>query len=78
MGVGAESSVLRADQKGKTRARLPPSPAKKAASRLDLTDDDMLYFWQCQSPSQSGELKGCGFFRLLDMRAEGRGPCIGD
>ena len=22
-------------------------------------------------------MKGCGFFRILDMKAEGRGPCVG-
>ncbi|KAL7419602.1 hypothetical protein Q5752_005514 [Cryptotrichosporon argae] len=44
---------------------------------LTVVDDDMMFFWQCQSPGFTGEMKGCGFFRLLDMRREGRGPCIG-
>ena len=43
-----------------------------------MTEDDMVFFWQCQSPGQTGDLKGCGFFRILDMKAEGRGPCVGD
>ncbi len=33
----------------------------------------MIFFWQCQSPGQTGDLKGCGFFRILDMKAEGAG-----
>jgi hypothetical protein len=39
--------------------------------------DDMAYFWQCQSPGTTGQMKGCGFFKILDMRGEGRGPCVG-
>ena len=38
----------------------------------------MAFFWQCQSPGATGTLKGCGFFRMLDMVTEGRGPCIID
>jgi len=72
---------------------MPPSPSKvrktkPGASAKDeetiswadseVVDDDMVFFWQCQSPGQTGDLKGCGFFRLLDMEAEGRGPCIVD
>lgn len=37
----------------------------------------MLFFWQCQSPGATGDMKGCGFFKILDMKGEGRGPCIG-
>jgi hypothetical protein len=37
----------------------------------------MKFFYQCQSQTQTGDLKGCGFFRVLDMEAEGRGPCLG-
>jgi len=44
----------------------------------ELVDDDMVFFWQCQSPGQTGDMKGCGFFRILDMKAEGRGPCVVD
>ena len=45
---------------------------------VKLIKDDMVFFWQCQSPGQTGDLKGCGFFKILDLRAEGRGPCVGD
>ena len=43
-----------------------------------MMEDDMVFFWQCQCPGQTGDMKGCGFFRILDMKAEGRGPCIVD
>nr|XP_031863086.1 uncharacterized protein CI109_001564 [Kwoniella shandongensis]KAA5530158.1 hypothetical protein CI109_001564 [Kwoniella shandongensis] len=76
-------TVLRADQKAKARSRLgaPNSPSKTARAQMQdpgVIDDDMVFFWQCQSPTQTGELKGCGFFKILDMKKEGRGPCCGD
>ena len=79
----ANGRLLRADQKAKVRSRLPPSPAKKRKTEhdrdgRDLLEDDMAFFWQCQSPGQTGDMKGCGFFTVLDMVAEGRGPCVGD
>ena len=46
-----------------------------AHRRPKLVEDDMAFFWQCQSPGATGDLKGCGYFRILDMKAEGRGPC---
>ena len=61
-----------------------PSPCSSSASfastlaQTSVRADDMVYFWQCQSPGNTGELKGCGFFRVLDMGKEGRGPCWGD
>ncbi|KAJ9097679.1 hypothetical protein QFC21_004716 [Naganishia friedmannii] len=47
-------------------------------SALDAFLRGMVYFWQCQSSSITGTEKGCGFFRVLDMKAEGRGPCFGN
>ncbi|WVW79995.1 hypothetical protein I302_101968 [Kwoniella bestiolae CBS 10118] len=79
-------TLLRADQKAKARSRLaapaPNSPTKPCktprSERDDMIEDDMVYFWQCQSPSQTGDMKGCGFFKILDMAREGRGPCVKD
>ncbi|WVQ78779.1 hypothetical protein IAT38_000870 [Cryptococcus sp. DSM 104549] len=68
-------TVLRADQKAKARSRLAPTKAR-IESDANVLDDDMLFFWQCQSPAQTGDDKGCGFFRILDMKKEGRGPCV--
>ncbi|OCF39596.1 hypothetical protein I317_06611 [Kwoniella heveanensis CBS 569] len=77
--------------KPKPKSKPPQEPVPAAASGFDidtaapkshaskgLIEDDMLFFWQCQSPGQTGDLKGCGFFRILDMKKEGRGPCIAD
>ncbi|WWC87731.1 uncharacterized protein L201_002623 [Kwoniella dendrophila CBS 6074] len=79
-------TLLRADQKAKARSRiLPISPTKSSSAKNkettqddNIIEDDMMYFWQCQSPSQTGDMKGCGFFKILDMKKEGRGPCLGD
>lgn len=59
----------------------PRKPKEAVVERFEgqeVVDDDMVFFWQCQSPGQTGDMKGCGFFRILDMKAEGRGPCITD
>jgi hypothetical protein len=53
-------------------------PEIKLYGGQEVVDDDMVFFWQCQSPGQTGDMKGCGFFRILDMKAEGRGPCVID
>lgn len=81
--------LLRADQKAKARSNMNISPRKnvqqpertkesKIYEGQEVVDDDMIFFWQCQAPGQTGDMKGCGFFRILDMRGEGRGPCIID
>lgn len=71
-------SILRADQRAKARAALGVMRGSGAVSAAGVVDDNMVYFWQCQSPSRTGDMKGCGFFKILDMRGEGRGPCWGD
>jgi hypothetical protein len=81
-------SLLRADQKAKARSNMNVSPRKnvpperkeekKVYEGQEVVNDDMIFFWQCQAPGQTGDMKGCGFFRILDMRSEGRGPCIID
>jgi hypothetical protein len=81
-------SLLRADQKAKARSNMDISPRKigqperqqerKLYEGQEVVDDDMIFFWQCQAPGQTGDMKGCGFFRILDMKGEGRGPCIID
>ncbi|OXH20995.1 hypothetical protein J008_07035 [Cryptococcus neoformans] len=74
-------TVLRADQKAKARSRLSSASSKprpRVSSSMNIIEDDMIFFWQCQSATQTGVGKGCGFFKILDMKKEGRGPCIGD
>lgn len=73
----ANCRVLRADQRAKARSALGVTRKSGTVSN-GVVDDDMVYFWQCQSPSRTGEMKGCSFFKILDMRGEGRGPCWGD
>lgn len=34
------------------------------------------YWWCCMAGGKN-EGKGCNFWRVLDMKAEGRGPCVG-
>ena len=55
-----------------------PRPIDADGEVKQFVVDDMAFFWQCQSPGSTGSMKGCGFFRILDMRAEGRGPCVVD
>lgn len=80
--------ILRADQKGKARAsnaavtaasvETPTGSPRPADRTVGLALAGMVYFWQCQSSSVTGSEKGCGFFRVLDWRTEGRGPCMRD
>lgn len=35
------------------------------------------YWWCCIGGSRTPDGKGCNFWRVMDMKAEGRGPCIG-
>lgn len=34
------------------------------------------YWWACYAGAQN-EGKGCNYWRVLDMKTEGRGPCVG-
>lgn len=73
-------SKLQADQKGKVAASLSRN-GKQADADVKPTADpaeDILFVYRCQAMALSGELTGCGFFRLLDCEKEGRGPLIGD
>jgi hypothetical protein len=38
--------------------------------------DEIIFFYRCQSSSATGDVKGCGFFQLLDCEKEGKGPMI--
>ncbi|GMK56622.1 hypothetical protein CspeluHIS016_0304620 [Cutaneotrichosporon spelunceum] len=69
-------TILRADQRGKARSALGVVRGSGTVSN-GVVDDDMVYFWQCQTPMRSSDAKGCGFFKILDVRGEGRGPCWG-
>ncbi|CAE6462070.1 unnamed protein product [Rhizoctonia solani] len=59
--------VLRADMKGKWKGR------EKNSSR---PSEGIKHFWQCYSGAQN-EGKSCGYWSLMDIKKEGRGPVIG-
>lgn len=42
----------------------------------EIVDDGMAFFWQCQA-SRAGKVE-CSAFKILDIKAEGRGPCMAD
>ncbi|KAG8877757.1 Cell wall assembly regulator [Tulasnella sp. 331] len=58
-------TVLRANQKGRGRTAVDSGAA------------EMRYFWVCYAGAQN-EGKSCGFVKVLDMKAEGRGPLLSD
>ena len=35
------------------------------------------YWWTCYAGAQN-DGKGCGFWQVMDVKAEGRGPFVGD
>lgn len=49
-------------------------PDMKSA-RVDGESDR--YWWTCYAGAQN-DGKGCNFWKVMDMKTEGRGPCIGD
>ncbi|KAG9049686.1 hypothetical protein FS837_009450 [Tulasnella sp. UAMH 9824] len=52
---------------------------QKARGRLSVESGgaEMRYLWQCNGGAQN-DGKGCGMTKVMDMKAEGRGPNLGD
>ncbi len=50
------------------------SAAPHPAESQRIARASINYFYQCQA-SALGTM-GCSYFKLLDMEAEGRGPCL--
>lgn len=69
-------SLLGADQKGKVRANMRKEAGCDPGKSADPADE-IMFFYRCQSSSATGDVKGCGFFQLLDCKKEGKGPLIG-
>lgn len=69
-------SLLGADQKGKVRANMRKETSCDSVKSADPADE-IIFFYRCQSSSATGDVKGCGFFQLLDCEKEGKGPLIG-
>lgn len=79
----ARLNMLRSPKKARPQQHSSAGPralqdADGDEDQYQVLDDDMVFFWQCQSPGQTGDLKGCGFFKILDVKGEGRGPCMMD
>ena len=55
--------------------RVPTILRPDMKNRTDgLTDR---YWWTCYAGAQN-DGKGCGFWKVMDMKKENRGPCVGD
>lgn len=63
--------ILRPDGKGKIRSSSAASTAALSGGNGNGLDS-MIFFWSCNAGAQN-EGKGCGFFKILDMKQEGRG-----
>ncbi len=49
------------------------SSAKEAGRRSMVAK----YWWTCYAGAQN-DGQGCGFWKVMDVKAEGRGPFVGD
>jgi len=54
------------------------STADDVASQVIDPADNIKFFYRCQSTSATGDVKGCGFFQLMDCEKEGKGPLVGE
>ncbi|GAA5935916.1 uncharacterized protein JCM15063_001848 [Sporobolomyces koalae] len=62
--------ILRPDGKGKIRSSTSSAASTGTGSAGHF--DSMVFFWSCNAGAQN-DGKGCGFFRVLDMKKERRG-----
>ncbi|KAI9510897.1 hypothetical protein F5148DRAFT_1175863 [Russula earlei] len=74
-----EMTTLRPDMKGRQRGwegedgKGPPRSPVASGGAERATG----YWWTCTAGDQN-EGKGCGFWKVMDVRAEGRGPFVSD
>ena len=66
-----EMTTLRPDMKGRQRGSEGSSGDKGGSSGERATG----YWWTCTAGDQN-EGKGCGFWKVMDVKAEGRGPFV--
>lgn len=62
-------TTLRPDARGRAKAKLSTNGSPSTTA---VDQDQMLFFWTCSAGMQN-EGKTCGFWKLLDMKREGRG-----
>jgi hypothetical protein len=64
-----------ADKTPRCRCNVPTILRPDMKNRQDGKTDK--YWWTCYSGAQT-EGKGCGYWKVMDVRAEGRGPFVED
>jgi hypothetical protein len=78
-----EMTALRPDMKGRQRGSegvasdkgiVSKSPGSSLSGERATTTG---YWWTCTAGDQN-EGKGCGFWKMMDVKAEGRGPFVSD
>jgi len=69
-----EMTTLRPDMKGRQRE---PAGESKGGSAESSWERSTGYWWACTAGDQN-EGKGCGFWKVMDAKAEGRGPFAAD
>ncbi|KAI0273652.1 hypothetical protein BC834DRAFT_816404 [Gloeopeniophorella convolvens] len=69
-----EMTTLRPDMKGRQRSATGNDKGKSPESSGAGVSD---YWWTCTAGDQN-EGKGCGFWKVMDVKAEGRGPFASD
>jgi hypothetical protein len=76
-------TALRPDMKGRQRGSegvasdkgiVSKSPGSSLSGERATTAG---YWWTCTAGDQN-EGKGCGFWKMMDVKAEGRGPFVSD
>ena len=65
-------TVLRPDMKKRHKGQ-----GSTGKSTDDGSDGEYRYWWACSGGDQN-EGKGCGFWKVMDVDAEGRGPFVRD
>jgi hypothetical protein len=75
-------AILRPDMKKLNRsedlARTPQKRVHAGATRTEMQEEEAYRYWWCCNAGAQNEGKSCGFWKVMDMDAEGRGPCVRD
>jgi hypothetical protein len=66
-------TTLRPDMKGRQRGS--EGSSEKGGSPGSSGERAAGYWWTCTAGDQK-EGKGCGFWKVMDVKAEGRGPFV--
>ncbi|KAH9180575.1 hypothetical protein EDB89DRAFT_2216960 [Lactarius sanguifluus] len=70
-----EMTTLRPDMKGRQREQVGNDSLKGGPE--SSSERSTGYWWACTAGDQN-EGKGCGFWKVMDVKAEGRGPFASD